>query len=109
MAPLRCVRGERRRVCPPRRELQPAQRAHHSEPYPVYVRLRQHSPVHRSVILGSWILSRYADVLAVARDHERFSNDPRWRNAAASLLPPAPDDYSILLVEASAVIAAAAA
>ena len=68
-------------------------------PYPVYVRLRQHSPVHRCVILGSWILSRYADVLAVARDHERFSNDPRWRNAAASVLPPAPDDYSILLVD----------
>ena len=68
-------------------------------PYPVYARLRQHSPVHRSVILGSWILSRYADVLAVARDHERFSNDPRWRNATASVLPPAPDDYSILLVD----------
>ena len=68
-------------------------------PYPVYARLRRHSPVHRSVILGSWILSRYDDVLAVARDHERFSNDPRWRNATASVLPPAPDDYSILLVD----------
>ena len=68
-------------------------------PYPVYARLRQHSPVRRSVILGSWILSRYDDVLAVARDHERFSNDPRWRNATASVLPPAPDDYSILLVD----------
>ena len=88
-----------------------AERAHHGasynplsertiqNPYPVYARLRQHSPVHRSVILGSWILSRYADVLAVARDHERFSNDPRWRNSSASVLPPAPDDYSILLVE----------
>ena len=70
-------------------------------PYPVYARLRRHSPVHRSVILGSWILSRYDDVLAVARDHERFSNDPRWRNATASGLPPAPDDYSILLVDPS--------
>ena len=69
------------------------------DPYPVYARLRKHSPVHRSVILGSWILSRYADVLAVARDHDRFSNDPRWRNATASVLPPAPDDYSILLVD----------
>ena len=68
-------------------------------PYPVYARLRRHSPVHRSVILGRWILSRYDDVLAVARDHERFSNDPRWRNATASVLPPAPDDYSILLVD----------
>ena len=67
--------------------------------YPVYARLREHSPGHRSVILGSWNISRYDDVLAVARDHERFSNDPRWRNATASVLPPAPDDYSILLVD----------
>ena len=55
--------------------------------------------MHRSAILGSWVISRYYDVLAVARDHARFSNDPRWRNATASVLPPAPDDYSILLVD----------
>ena len=47
----------------------------------------------------SWVISRYEDVLSVARDHLRFSNDPRWRNASASVLPPAPDDYSILLVD----------
>lgn len=69
------------------------------DPYPVYSRLRKHSPVHRSAILGSWLISRHEDVLAVARDHSRFSNDPRWRNATASVLPPAPDDYSILLVD----------
>ena len=68
-------------------------------PYPVYARLRERSPVHQSTILGSWVISRYDDVLAVARDHLRFSNDPRWRNAAPSVLPPAPDDYSILLVD----------
>ena len=68
-------------------------------PYPVYARLREHSPVHRSTILGSWVVSRHHDVLAIARDHARFSNDPRWRNATASVLPPAPDDYSILLVD----------
>ena len=68
-------------------------------PYPAYARLRSRSPVHRSAILGSWVISRYDDVLAVARDHARFSNDPRWRNATASVLPPAPDDYSILLVD----------
>ena len=32
--PLRCVRGECRRACPPRRELQPPERAHHPEPLP---------------------------------------------------------------------------
>ena len=68
-------------------------------PYRAYARLRSRSPVHRSAILGSWVISRYDDVLAVARDHARFSNDPRWRNATPSVLPPAPDDYSILLVD----------
>ncbi|MCY3641716.1 MAG: hypothetical protein OXH37_11940, partial [Gammaproteobacteria bacterium] len=68
-------------------------------PYKTYARLRRYSPVHRSRILGSWVLTRYEDVLTAARDHERFSNDPRWRRATASVLPPAPDDYSILLVD----------
>lgn len=68
-------------------------------PYKTYARLRRNSPVHRSRILGSWVLTRYEDVLTAARDHERFSNDPRWRRATASVLPPAPDDYSILLVD----------
>ena len=68
-------------------------------PYQTYARLRRHSPVHRSTILGSWVLTRYEDVLAAAKDHERFSNDPRWRRATTSVLPPAPDDYSILLVD----------
>ena len=69
------------------------------DPYEAYARLRRHSPVHRSAILGSWVLTRYRDVMAAAKDHERFSNDPSWRRATASVLPPAPDDYSILLVD----------
>ncbi len=68
-------------------------------PYKAYARLRRRSPVHRSTILGSWLLTRYEDVLAAAKDHERFSNNPRWRGATTSVLPPAPDDYSILLVD----------
>ena len=68
-------------------------------PYEVYARLRRRSPVHRSAILGSWVLTRYEDVLAAAKDHERFSNNPRWRGATTSVLPPAPDDHSILLVD----------
>ena len=68
-------------------------------PYKTYTRLRRYSPVHRSTILGSWVLTRYEDVLTAAKDHERFSNDPRWRRATTSVLPPAPDDYSILLVD----------
>ena len=69
------------------------------DPYEVYRKLRRHSPVHRSVILGSWVLSRYEDVVATVRDHERFSNDPSWREPNTSVLRPAPDDYSILLMD----------
>ncbi len=68
-------------------------------PYGVYAALRRRSPVHRSAILGSWVLTRYEDVAAAAKDHERFSNNPRWRGATTSVLPPAPDDYSILLMD----------
>ena len=68
-------------------------------PYETYALLRRRSPVHRSTILGSWVLTRYEDVLAAAKDHEHFSNNPRWRGATTSVLPPAPDDYSILLVD----------
>ena len=68
-------------------------------PYKVYEELRRRSPVHRSAILGSWVLTRYEDVVAATKDHERFSNNPRWRGATTSVLPPAPDDYSILLMD----------
>ena len=68
-------------------------------PYKVYGELRRRSPVHRSAILGSWVLTRYEDVIAAVKDHQRFSNDPRWRGAITSVLRPAPDDYSILLMD----------
>ncbi len=38
-------------------------------PYPNYHRLREEDPVHSSTLLpGSWVLSRYADVMMVLRD-----------------------------------------
>lgn len=77
----------------------PLSRSVIQNPYRVYAKLRRHSPVHRSAILGSWVLSRYEDVVSAAKDHERFSNNPRWREATTSVLPPAPDDYSILLMD----------
>jgi cytochrome P450 len=46
-----------------------------ADPYPVYRRLREQDPVHRSP-LGIWILSRYADIEPLLRD-PRFSNDVR--------------------------------
>lgn len=38
-----------------------------ADPYPVYRRLRDEDPVHRSP-LGFWALSRYADVVTLQRD-----------------------------------------
>ena len=54
------------------------------------------APCTEARFLGSWVLTRYENVLAAAKDHERFSNDTRWRGTTTSVLPPAPDDYSIL-------------
>ena len=47
------------------------------DPYPGYAALRERSPVHRSRLLSAWVVSRYADVDAILRDHRRFSTDPR--------------------------------
>ena len=72
------------------------------DPYPTYAALRARSPVHRSLLTHAWVLTRYADVDAVLRDHRRFSNDPRRREAAhrgIGALPAGPDDYSRLLVD----------
>ena len=72
------------------------------DPYPTYAALRARSPVHRSLLTHAWVLTRYADVGAVLRDHRRFSNDPRRREAAhrgIGALPAGPDDYSRLLVD----------
>lgn len=56
----------------------PAVRA---DPYPIYRRLRETDPVHRSSF-GYWILSRYADVDAVLRAPEassEFYRNESWR------------------------------
>ena len=39
------------------------------DPYPTYAALRARSPVHRSLLTHAWVLTRYADVDAVLRDH----------------------------------------
>jgi cytochrome P450 len=47
------------------------------DPYPVYCELRATDPVHWSEIMGSWVLTRYDDVVASMRDPRRFSNAGR--------------------------------
>ncbi len=48
------------------------------DPYPMYRRLREENPVHRSP-LGFWVFTRHADCLAVLRDR-RSSSDGRNAN-----------------------------
>lgn len=43
-------------------------------PWGMYADLRDHDPVHHVGRGDYWVLSRYDDVLAAARDHERFSS-----------------------------------
>ena len=45
-----------------------------ADPYPMYHRLRAEDPVHRSP-LGFWVLTRYADVIAMLRD-PRLTKEP---------------------------------
>lgn len=44
------------------------------DPYPMYRALRDDDPVHRVADGDYWVLSRYADVFAAARDTETFSS-----------------------------------
>ncbi|MGE3073574.1 MAG: cytochrome P450 [Dehalococcoidia bacterium] len=46
------------------------------DPYPVLHRLREQEPVHRSNDLDAWVVTRYADCLAVLQDDDSYSSDP---------------------------------
>jgi hypothetical protein len=50
--------------------------AFYADPYPVYHALRREAPVMRMPD-GSYLLTRYADVLAVYKDAETFSSDKK--------------------------------
>ncbi len=47
-----------------------------ADPYPLYRRVRERSPLHRSRPVGGWVFTRHRDVFAALRD-ERFSSDER--------------------------------
>ncbi len=44
------------------------------DPYPMYRVLRDHDPVHHVERGDYWVLSRFADIAAAARDHATFSS-----------------------------------
>ena len=54
--------------------LNPLLRQAREWPYPLYQRLRERDPIHRSRAIRGWFLFRHADCLTVLRDG-RFSAD----------------------------------
>ncbi len=52
-----------------------------ADPYPIYAKLREETPVFRSEVFGGWVLSRFADCQAVLADGETFLVlDAQWRD-----------------------------
>ena len=71
------------------------------DPYPVYARMRERDPVHRSRLANAWLFSRHADVDAILRDHRRFASDPRRGRLSrrqAKLLPPA-EEFTLIFLD----------
>ncbi|HEX5595572.1 MAG TPA: cytochrome P450 [Micromonosporaceae bacterium] len=63
------------------------------DPYPLYERLRREQPVFYSPEHDLWIVTRYADVLTVLRDHKTYSS----ANAVqATMKPPPPEVAEVL-------------
>ena len=51
----------------------PLSPTHAANPYSFYARIRREKPVFYSPYMRSWVVSRYDDVLAILKDHQRFS------------------------------------
>ena len=57
-----------------------------ADPYPAYRRLRERDPVHYSALTQQFVVSSYADLDRILRDHRNFSNDlQRARSSRGSL------------------------
>ena len=69
------------------------------DPYPVYGKLRERSPVHYSRLAGALVLSRYRDVDMVLRDHARFSSNPDLRKSRKGGYKPPLEERTILFID----------
>lgn len=66
------------------------------DPYPVYVELRERSPIFWHDTMRSWVLTRYRDCRDVLKNHKDFARDrrrigenvPEFRQSLQSLDPP---------------------
>ena len=55
----------------------PLDKRYRTDPYPLYRRLRERDPVHRSRLINGWILTRYRDVVEVLRDPRFLADDTK--------------------------------
>ena len=69
------------------------------DPYPVYAKLRERSPVHHSRLGDAIVLSRYADVDRILRDHARFSSNPDLRTSGKARYKQPLEERSILFMD----------
>jgi cytochrome P450 len=64
--------------------LDPAQRR---DPYPVFASMREEGPVHYAPLHDLYVITRYSDVIAAARDSRRYSS--RTAASGERKMPPA--------------------
>jgi cytochrome P450 len=77
--PVKVVGAPRRSpAVPPELERELASDAFLADPYPTYGRLRAQAPVAWSDVQGSWMLTRYDDIMSALKD-PRMSNAGRMR------------------------------
>src|SRR6266702_743411 len=62
-------------------------------PYPYYERLRAEDPVHFDEGIRTWLVTRYEDIVAVARDTEVYSDEMRVSAAIRSPFQAEVDEY----------------
>jgi cytochrome P450 len=53
------------------------------DPYPTYRALRMADPVHRSLLMDTWVLTRYDDVSLLLRDQRLSAERERWKGFQA--------------------------
>ena len=52
-------------------------------PYPTYRALRRADPVHRSLLMDTWVIARYDDVSRLLRDQHLSAERERWKGFQA--------------------------
>jgi len=71
----------------------------HEDPYPLYARLRAEAPLFHAEADDLWVVSRHADVHAVFRDDETFSNRMGVSLDASAWTPEAHQVMSFLALD----------